>query len=135
MDFETLLKEHQLKVTPQRLGILSFMHKAGHINVEELFIQIKKEFSSISLATLYKNIHAMLGVKLLKEVQIPYEKPRYEITKAPHAHLLCQKCGDFEDIFLDLDTMLKDAARQSQYELKESSVVYSGICPSCQKTV
>ena len=132
MNFEILLKKHQLKVTPQRLGILNSMHKAGHINIEELFKQIKKEFSSISLATLYKNIHAMLGVELLKEVQIPHAKPKYEITKAPHAHLLCDNCGKFEDIFLDVDTMLNNAAKQSNYQLKESSVVYNGLCPTCQ---
>jgi len=132
MNYNILLKEHHLKVTPQRLGILSFMHKAGHINIEDLFTQLKKEFTSISLATLYKNIHAMLGVELLKEVQIPHEKPKYEITKTPHAHLLCQKCGNFEDIFLDVDTMLNNVAKQSNYELKESSIIYSGICPKCQ---
>ena len=133
MNFEILLKEHHLKITAQRLGILSFMHKAGHISVEDLFVQLKKEFSSISLATLYKNVHAMLGVNLVKEVKIPHDKSKYEITKAPHAHLLCESCGKFEDIFLDVDSMIKNASKQSDYQLKESSIIYSGICPNCQK--
>lgn len=132
MNFETLLKEHHLKITAQRLGILSFMHKTGHISVEDLFVQLKKEFSSISLATLYKNIHAMLGVNLLKEVKIPHDKSKYEITKTPHAHLLCSSCGKFEDIFLDVDAMMKNVSQKSDYQLKESSIVYSGLCPQCQ---
>lgn len=133
MNFEILLKEHHLKITAQRLGILSFMHKAGHISVEDLFVQLKKEFSSISLATLYKNIHAMLGVNLLKEVKIPHDKSKYEITKEPHVHVLCESCGMFEDIFLDLSSMMRNVSKQSDYQLKESNIIYCGLCPSCQK--
>lgn len=132
MNNELLLREHALKVTPQRLGILSLMQQAGHISIDDLYLEIKKQFSTISLATLYKNIHSMMDKSLIKEVKIPQMKSRYEITKAEHGHLLCQECGDFIDIDLDLKALVNEVKNESNYKIKESHLVLSGICPKCQ---
>ncbi len=132
MNYELLLREHDLKVTPQRLGILSLMYDTGHISIEELYEKIQKQFSSISLATLYKNINAMLEKAILKEVKAPYTKSRYEIAKAPHAHLLCEKCGSFEDVSVDMDGIAKCMDNTSGFKITETSLIYSGICSRCQ---
>ena len=135
MNYDILLREHNLKVTPQRLGILTLMHKMGHIDVEELFSQIKKQFSSISLATLYKNVNAMLEKKLITEVKVPNLKTKYEITKEPHIHLLCNECNEFIDLDLDLNPLINEASNKSHYQLQASCVVLSGLCEHCQQEV
>jgi len=132
MNYEILLKNNNLKVTPQRLGILHLMHEAGHISIEDLFTSIKKQFSSISLATLYKNINAMLETSLIKEVKAPEVKARYEITKAPHAHLVCNKCGEFKDIMFDVNHISQSIAADNGYILNDTSLIISGICPNCK---
>ena len=131
MNLQQLLKEHQLKITPQRVGILEVMHSAGHINIDELFLHVKKRFSSISQATLYKNIHAMLEKHLIKEVKLPTQKVRYEITKAPHAHLFCKVCHNVEDIKIDTSTLNHAALLQENFTIEETEVVFSGICAKC----
>lgn len=132
MNYETLLRSHSLKATPQRLGILSIMHESGHISVEDLFVHIKKRFSSISLATLYKNIHAMLESKLISEVKIPNMKVRYEISKAPHIHMLCKSCHEFIDLELDLNDLVTTASQKSHYMVEETNVILSGLCEHCK---
>ena len=132
MNYELLLREHHLKVTPQRLGILSLMEKMGHIDIEELFVQIKKQFSSISLATLYKNVNAMLEKHLITEIKVPNFKAKYEIVKEPHIHLLCKKCNEFMDLDVDLGSVVNEASKKSNYQLQESCVVLSGLCKKCQ---
>ncbi|RLA72973.1 MAG: transcriptional repressor [Epsilonproteobacteria bacterium] len=134
MNYENLLRGHSLKVTPQRLGILSLMEKEGHVSVEDLFTKIKKTFPSISLATLYKNMTAMISVDLVKEVTIPNMKAKYEIIKAEHSHVLCEKCGEFKDIDLDMSGVLKTAKENSHYEMHHVDLVLSGICPECQSS-
>jgi len=132
MNYETLLRNHKLKVTPQRLGILSLMNSAGHIDIEELYKKIKESFTSISLATLYKNINAMLEHSLITEVKVPHAKSKYEIAKAPHVHLLCQSCNEFIDLELNIATMLQDVSSKSHYKVMDSSIVLSGLCEKCQ---
>jgi Fur family peroxide stress response transcriptional regulator len=131
MNYETLLREHSLKVTPQRLGILSIMDARGHINIEELFIHIKKRFASISLATLYKNINAMLDNKLISEVKIPNMKAKYEISKAPHIHMLCTSCHAFIDLELDLNDLVATASLKSNYKIEDTNIILSGLCEYC----
>lgn len=132
MNYELLLREHDLKVTPQRLGILSLMQKAGHLDVEELFVLIKKQFSTISLATLYKNINAMLESSLISEIKVPNHKSKYEIAKEPHIHLLCKECNEFIDLDVSIDSLVDEASTKSHYQLLDSSIVLCGVCESCQ---
>lgn len=133
MKHEHLLKSHQLKATPQRLAIIQLMHQAGHISIDELYQKIREKFSSISLATLYKNVNTMLEVSLIREVKIAGQKTKYEIEKEAHAHVVCKSCGELKDIAIEPLSLLQKSMAISQYKMDEISIVISGICPECQK--
>jgi Fe2+ or Zn2+ uptake regulation protein len=133
MNYENLLRDNGLKVTPQRLGILSLMEQKGHINVDDLYVEVRELFPSVSLATMYKNINSMVVSNVITEVKVPQKKAMFEIVKKPHGHLFCQKCGEFMDISLDIENILEDAKSKSSYKLMETSLVLSGLCPDCQK--
>lgn len=131
MDYQVLLKNCKLKVTPQRIGILSLMFQAGHITIEELYKNIKAQFASISLATLYKNINAMLEKNLITEVKVPNSKNMYEITKDEHAHLLCKSCHTFIDIKINSMPIIEEASEKSHFKIEHSDIILSGLCPEC----
>jgi len=133
MKHEQLLKHYRLKVTPQRIAIIDLMDHAGHISIDDLYRSVKKRFASISLATLYKNLHTMMARNLIREVKIPGQKAKYEIEKDSHAHVLCKECGELKDIDFDSSKLLENAMKASQYEADEVSIVISGICPKCKK--
>ena len=135
MNYENLLRDNGLKVTPQRLGILSFMEQKGHISVDDLYTEVRALFPSVSLATMYKNINSMVASNVITEVKIPLQKPMFEIVKKSHGHLFCQKCGEFMDIMLDLENIVEDAKNKSHYKLMETSLILSGECPVCQNSL
>jgi len=132
MDFEYLIKQHNLKVTPQRLSILTSMHKYGHIGIDDLYIEVRKYFSTISLATLYKNINLMLKNSLITEVKIPSIKSKYEIKKEAHAHVFCTVCKEFEDVAFDYKSIITKVEKNTAYKVDASEFVFSGICQNCQ---
>ncbi|AFV97312.1 MULTISPECIES: Fur family transcriptional regulator [unclassified Sulfuricurvum] len=133
MKHEHLLKHHQLKATPQRMAIIELMHHSGHISIDDLYQAIRKKFASISLATLYKNVHTMMDVSLIREVKIPGQKTKYEIEKEAHAHVMCKCCGELKDIPFDPASLLQKSMDLSHYAADEVSIVISGTCPECQK--
>ncbi|DAB37657.1 MAG: transcriptional repressor [Sulfuricurvum sp. GWF2_44_89] len=133
MKHEHLLKSHQLKATPQRLAIIQLMHQAGHISIDELYQKIREKFSSISLATLYKNVNTMLDVTLIREIKIAGQKTKYEIEKEAHAHIMCKSCGELKDIEYDPHSILQKSIEMSHYKAEDISIVISGVCPECQK--
>ena len=132
INFTDELRQHNLKATPQRLAISNALYANGHINIDSLYALMLHKFNSISLATIYKNIHLMLENSFIQEVKIPQNKSVYELTKAAHSHLVCKKCGEVEDINLDMGSIVKDASIKSSFEISKTDLVLSGICKNCQ---
>lgn len=130
-----LLREHQLKVTPQRLKIVDSLNRYGHLNIDKMYAEVKKAYPNISLATLYKNIAIMTQNTLLEEVKVPDEKPVYELKKNPHLHLHCERCGKIEDIDLPTDTLRMQAQEQSGFRIHSSCVIFRGTCAACADEV
>lgn len=128
-----LLKEYNLKVTPQRVAIVEELFSHGHMNVDDLYQNLLKKFPSISLATIYKNINAMVGKVFLNEVKIPESKSVYELIKEDHSHLVCSSCGKIEDITLNTSVLETTLSSQSNFKVENTEVIFSGICSHCQK--
>ena len=127
-----LLKEYNLKVTPQRVAIVEELYSNGHMNIDELYKKLLEKFPSISLATIYKNVNAMVEKVFLNEVKIPEAKSVYELAKEEHSHLVCSSCGKIEDIIIDT-SMLEDSIKnRSTFQIQNIDLVFSGLCQSCQ---
>ena len=128
----SLLKEYGLKVTPQRVAIVEELYLNGHINIDDLYKKLLAKFPSISLATIYKNINAMVEKVFLSEVKIPNNKSVFELVKTEHAHLVCSTCGSIEDITLNVKDVLEEASSQSKFKIDSTNLVLSGLCPTCK---
>ena len=127
-----LLKEYNLKVTPQRVAIVEELYQNGHMNIDELYQKLLKKFPSISLATIYKNVNAMVEKIFLNEVKIPEAKSVYELVKEEHSHLVCKSCGKIEDIHIDTNILSNSIATMSNFKVEDTKVVFSGLCSNCQ---
>lgn len=126
-----LLKEYNLKVTPQRIAIVEELYHKGHMNIDELYRNLLEKFPSISLATIYKNVNAMIEKVFLNEVKIPNAKSVFELTKEDHSHLVCNECGMIEDIHVDTSVLGKSI--KTDFKIENTSVVFSGVCKHCSK--
>ena len=132
-NYTILLKQYDLKVTPQRIAIVEELYKNGHMNIDELYRNLLSKFPSISLATIYKNINSMVEKLFLSEVKIPETKSVYELTKTEHAHMVCSCCGSICDIMLDVSSIVKEASTLTDFRINSTSVVLNGICGKCSK--
>lgn len=125
------LKEHGLKVTPQRVTILSAIERQGHANIDEIYQEARTTNPTMSLATVYKNVTSLIETNLLKEVAINNQKSKYELTKEPHSHLICKKCGSVEDINSNnLFTLNRD---NLDFDIEEVELNIYGVCSKCKK--
>ena len=131
-NYTTILREYNLKATPQRLAIIESVDRYGHISIDTLYDQVKSKFSSISLATIYKNINSMISNMLLLEVKIPNQKSVFEMVKEEHSHLVCGICGDVVDIKIDTSRIVESISTDYNFTIKKSDVVFSGNCESCK---
>lgn len=130
-NYTTLLKQYDLKVTPQRIAIVEELYKNGHMNIDDLYRNLLSKFPSISLATIYKNINSMVEKLFLSEVKIPESKSVYELTKTEHAHMVCSSCGSICDIMLDVSSIVQEASTLTDFRIDSTSIVLNGICGKC----
>ena len=131
-NYTTILREHNLKATPQRLEITNALYLNGHMSIEKLYEIMLKKFNSISLATIYKNINLMLEAAFIQEVKIPNAKSVYELTKESHSHAVCRSCNEIMDISLDLSEVESLASKSSLFKIEHSDLLLSGLCEKCQ---
>ena len=131
-NYTNTLRQHNLKATPQRLAIVDALFIHGHMNTESLYLMMLEKFSSISLATIYKNINLMIEKSFIQEVKLPHAKSVYELTKTSHSHLLCKKCGAIEDVEINLDKFVHEISKTNQFQIDKTDFVLSGNCKNCQ---
>jgi Fur family peroxide stress response transcriptional regulator len=136
MDFISLLKSRNLKATPQRLSVLEVLDKNEHPTMEEIYEEIKREFPSISLATVYKNINTLRESDTVIEINTQNGKTRYDIYVKPHTHIICKKCGTiidaaFSEVVYDYQDELE---KKWNYDIKRIDVTAMvDSCPMCEK--
>lgn len=129
-NYITLLKENDLKATIQRTSILKSIDHAGHINIDDIYEDVKVQYPTLSLATIYKNIIVMQENNVIIEVPMNGEKSKYELKKEEHMHLICEACGEIKDT--DITPATKEALVIENFQLKSSQINLFGLCQTCQ---
>jgi len=130
--YEKMLRDKELKVTPQRIFILEEIRKMGHASVEDLHERVKEVYSSVSLATIYKNIHLLVDEDILTEVPIHGRKPMFEINTGDHVHMTCMYCGHVEDLDnINTAPFLEEAEKQTGRSFERVAVMLQGVCHKC----
>jgi Fur family ferric uptake transcriptional regulator/Fur family peroxide stress response transcriptional regulator len=128
-DYITLLKNNDLKATIQRTSILKSIDQAGHINIDEIYEDVREQHPTLSLATIYKNIILMQQNNVIIEVPMNGEKSKYELKKDDHIHLICQNCGKIQDAQLSPRT--QETLIIENFTLSNAQINLYGYCQVC----
>jgi len=136
-DYATLLKKCGLKATFQRMNILESIEHYGHMSIDHIYAKVVKTHPSLSLATVYKNIILMVEKGVLVEVPITGEKPKYELLKEDHIHLVCTECGEVEDKQHNIaaDELFDLMTKNENFSLSKQQINLYGVCSHCQEAV
>jgi len=135
--FETIiqkLRDNVYNITPQRLAIVKILAKSeGHPSVDNIHVQIKKDFPTMSLATVYRNILLVKSLGELLELGFSDGSNRYDGNKpTPHPHVICIKCKKIVDPDLDsLDELEKEVALETNFRILYHRLDFFGICSKC----
>jgi Fur family transcriptional regulator, peroxide stress response regulator len=118
--FRSICKRAGVAVTHQRQVIYETLRKA--------------KIPSVSLATVYKNIHLLIESGVFSEVSPHHGSLRVETNARPHYHLVCTSCKSITDIDAE-ELGFASATRKLRggFLAQRFSVDILGLCPACQK--
>lgn len=133
----TALKERHFRLTPQRLELVRLIAASeGHPSAYQLYTQIKRQFPTMSLATVYKTLALLKELHQVFEVDLPGDSHYDGNRPEPHPHLICLQCKKIMDGEVSLDEgSLRRLEQVSGYKVLRPQITLYGVCPDCQATL
>jgi Fur family transcriptional regulator, peroxide stress response regulator len=130
------LKVQRFRITPQRIAVLKVLARSnGHPSVEEIYAEVKRDFPTTSLATVYKTVTLLKELNEVLELGFPEGGNRYDGARPfPHPHLICMTCHRIIDPDLEgLEGVTDELAAETGFQITSHRLDFFGICPECQK--
>ncbi len=130
-------RDNNMKLTPQRIAIYEMlMSTKSHPSAETIYDSIKDRYPTMSLATVYKTLKALVQLNLAQEINVGEGNFRYDANAEPHPHIVCINCGRVDDIDnLDLSFINESAENFTDYDILKSKVYFYGICSDCKQNI
>jgi Fur family transcriptional regulator, peroxide stress response regulator len=126
------LADSGLRSTPQREVVYDvLLKKRDHPTADEVFVRVKSELPTISLATVYNCLETLVQCDLVRAVNFERGPTRYCPNLRPHAHFHDEQTGATHDI--ELPPMLLDqvnAILPAAYAAKSVDIIFRGSAGS-----
>lgn len=128
---EAALKNGKLRVTEQRVNILSILHKEhGPFSCEEIFQRMPK--NSCDLATVYRSLEQLEESGLVNVCNFQDGLKRYEIEGGHHHHhFVCRSCKAVEPLEDCVVASLEKKLEKKGYKNLKHHLEVFGLCPKC----
>lgn len=133
----TVLREHGVQVTAQRLAVLRTVTAHPHVTADQVIVLARGEIGAISKQAVYDALAVLVDRGILRRIQPVGSPARYEDRVADnHHHLVCRSCGQVVDVECAVgEAPCLDPVQSNGFVVDEAEVVYWGICPACQTDV
>jgi len=129
-----VLKDHGLKVTPQRLAVYEVLKNTKeHPSAETIYNKLLPLYPTMSFATVYKTLQVLKDINLVQELNVGEGSFRYDATVAHHPHITCLGCGKVDDVEDEMIFDLQDkVSTKTGYKLVRQQLYFFGYCPECR---
>ena len=135
-DIIAKLRQREFRITPQRVAILKvLLNSDEHPSVERVYAQVRINFPTTSLATVYKTVNLLKEIGEVLEIGFADGRNRYDGKKPyPHPHLICTRCKTIMDPEVSsLESLTTEVEQTSGFKIQSHQLKFFGICPACQK--
>jgi Fur family transcriptional regulator, stress-responsive regulator len=132
-DPASVLREHGVHVTAQRLAVLRAVSSHPHRTAEEVGEHVRAEIGTISRQAVYDALGILADNGLIRRIQPAGSPALYECRVGDnHHHLICRSCGKTADVDCTVgNAPCLTPADSAGYQIDEAEVIFWGKCPEC----
>jgi len=129
-------KDMGLRLTPQRIAILKYLDgNTSHPTADNIYRDVKQTYPTLSFATVYNTLQTLREHGEVMEVTIDPIRKHYDPNTSPHHHVICIRCNDLWDVFVDYSDVLKLPSNVAKgIKTVGVHVDFYGLCKNCQKS-
>jgi Fe2+ or Zn2+ uptake regulation protein len=123
-----------LRLTPQRDTLLRVLStRTGHPTADDLVRAVRKVLPSVSHATVYRNLQALVRAGLVGTLERAGGAVHFEVNPDDHHHFVCRGCGDVWDVYLDaVDFRVSRRSPLKGLRIDRAEVQLRGLCARCR---
>ena len=131
----SLLREHGIPVTAQRLAVMKAVSRHPHSTADIVAEVVRSEIGTISRQSVYNVLGVLSEKGLIRRIHPAGSPALYEDRVGDnHHHLICRNCGKTVDVDCAVgETPCLTANEDAGFQVDEAEVVYWGTCPECLK--
>jgi Fur family ferric uptake transcriptional regulator len=122
--------------TRQRAAIREAFERAGRpLSPQQALEAARADARGIGLATVYRNIRALVAEKWLAAIELPGAPAVYERAgKRHHHHFHCEECGGVFELSGCIPRLDRLAGRLAgrQFSVTRHELVLYGLCAGCK---
>ena len=132
-DPATLLREHGVQVTAQRLAVLRAVSGRPHGTADAIAGDVRADIGAISRQAVYDTLAMLVEKGLIRRIQPAGSPALYEDRVGDnHHHLICRTCGATADVACAVgESRCLTTDPDSGFRIDEVEVIYWGACPEC----
>ena len=118
-------------MTKQRKEVYGvLLDERDHPTAQDVFLRSKDRMPSISLATVYNCLEALVGHSLVKQVNFDRSPSRYCPNLEEHVHFQDETTGEIHDVVFKEGVRLEDFLDLPQgVEVRELELTLKGTLP------
>ncbi len=134
-DCKDELRDADLRATPARLAVMSFLEKTGQpVDVTSVIDYLNANGIKTDPATIFRMMNTLTQKGITTPIQFQEGKSRYELSsKEDHHHLICENCGKIEDVSDTIvPTLEKKIKKKYGFKVVRHSLEFFGLCKLCQ---
>lgn len=123
----------QGRCTTQKLAIAAVLSETrDHPSASVIYERVRENLPNISLATVYRNLEAMVAAGFIRAVSGAPEC-RFDANTMPHHHFLCQRCHSPRDVpATGAGVSLRYPGSIDDCTVTGVQLLFSGYCPACR---
>ncbi|MFD5829796.1 Fur family transcriptional regulator [Lentzea sp. NPDC060358] len=133
-DAVAALRGVSLRVTKQRVAVLTALEHHPHADVDQLGRIVRDELGSVSTQALYDVLTALAQARLVRRLETG-QRARFELRRHEHDHVVCRGCGAVADVERAGDPAPGSSTWTHGFRVDESEVLHWGLCPRCRPGV
>lgn len=120
-------------LTRQRAAVFDYLSRVDHHpTADEVYLSVKLMLPKISLATVYKNLEALVACGAASKLTYGDGAARYDVRTDHHYHSRCLKCGRITDVEPEVDgELLKLIKTPRGFKARDLRVEILGDCQKC----
>ena len=122
-----------LKYSRQRQVIKDFlMTRKDHPTADIVYMNVKREYPSISLATVYRNLSLLADLGEIRRLRMGDGVDHYDADTSKHYHVICTECGSVADLKAhNVNDIIDISGLNYDGRIHGHVTYFYGVCADC----